>query len=82
MIPVPIGVQVWLATGHTGSSAIRDYRRGGFGWSMTPAADWLPDDIATLKAKLLAERAARAAAEAEARARALLIEKLKFLIAT
>lgn len=48
----------------------------------------LPNDIATLQAMLIAERAARLAAEAKARnaeveahARALLIEKLKFLIA-
>lgn len=45
------------------------------------AADSLPDDIAQLKAMLLAERAARSVAEAEARHRALEIEKLKFLLA-
>jgi transposase len=45
------------------------------------APDSLPDDIETLKAMLVAERAARAAAEAEARSRALLIEKLKYTIA-
>jgi transposase len=48
---------------------------------VTPAPDPLPDDIETLKALLLAERAARQAAEAEARNRALLIEKLKYIIA-
>ena len=52
------------------------------------ADDSLPEDIATLKAMLVAERAARLAAEAKARsaeaeahARALQIEKLKFAIA-
>jgi transposase len=52
------------------------------------APDSLPDDIATLKAMLVAERAARLAAEAKAHsaeakahARALEIEKLKFAIA-
>jgi transposase len=48
---------------------------------MTSAADSLPDDVATLKAMLLAERAARTAMQAEAQARALEIEKLKFAIA-
>jgi transposase len=55
---------------------------------MTSELAALPDDIATLKALLLAERAARVAAElkahdaeAEARARALEIERLKFAIA-
>jgi transposase len=48
---------------------------------VSPTTDSLPDDIETLKAMLLAERAARLAAEAEARTRALLIEKLKFTIA-
>ena len=48
---------------------------------MTSADDSLPDDVATLKAMLLAERAARWAAQAEAQARALEIEKLKFAIA-
>jgi transposase len=48
---------------------------------VTSTADSLPDDIETLKAMLLAERAARLNAEAEARARALLIEQLKFAIA-
>jgi transposase len=48
---------------------------------VTPEPDPLPDDIASLKALLLAERAARQAAEAEARERALLIEKLKYTIA-
>jgi transposase len=41
----------------------------------------LPTDVATLQAMLLTERAARMAAESEAKYRALLIEKLKFLIA-
>jgi transposase len=44
------------------------------------AADSLPDDVTVLKAMLLAERAARQAAEAEAHARTLLIEKLKLTI--
>lgn len=48
---------------------------------MTSTSDPLPDDTETLKAMLLAERAARLSAEAEARVRALEIEKLKFLIA-
>lgn len=48
---------------------------------MTSADDSLPDDVTTLKAMLLAERAARTAAQAEAQARALEIEKLKFTIA-
>jgi transposase len=55
---------------------------------VTHAADSLPDDIATLKALLIDERAARLQAEAkarnaeaEARARALMIEKLNYLIA-
>jgi transposase len=48
---------------------------------MTGADDSLPDDVATLKAMLLAERAARTALQAEAQARALEIEKLKFAIA-
>ena len=48
---------------------------------VTSAADSLPDDVATLKAMLLAERAARTAVQAEARARALEIEKLRFAIA-
>ncbi len=42
--------------------------------------DSLPDDVETLKAMLLCERAARLAAEAEAQARTLLIEKLKLTI--
>jgi transposase len=43
--------------------------------------DSLPDDVATLKAMLLAERAARTAAEAASQTLALMIEKLKFAIA-
>src|ERR1700674_400710 len=42
--------------------------------------DSLPDDVVTLEAMLLAERAARLAAEAEAQARTLLIEELKLTI--
>ena len=42
----------------------------------TPAAEPLPDDVETLKAMLLAERAGASAAEAQ-RDQALLIEKLK-----
>src|SRR5437763_6327516 len=45
------------------------------------ANDSLPDDVATLKALLITERAARMAVESEAKHRTLLIEKLKFLIA-
>jgi transposase len=48
---------------------------------MTDAADSLPEDVATLQAMLLTERAARLAAENEAKLRALLIEKLKYTIA-
>ena len=44
------------------------------------ADDSLPDDVTVLKAMLIAERAARQAAEAEAHARTLLIEKLKLTI--
>jgi transposase len=44
------------------------------------AADSLPNDVTVLKAMLLAERAARQAAEAEAHARTLLIEQLKLTI--
>src|SRR5216684_377536 len=48
---------------------------------MTDAADSLPEDVATLQAMLLTERAARLAAESEAKLRALQIEKLKYTIA-
>src|SRR3989442_15881012 len=48
---------------------------------MSDTTDSLPDDIATLKAMLVSERAARIAAESEAKFRALLIEKLKYTIA-
>jgi len=48
---------------------------------MPTTADSLPDDVATLKAMLIAADAARLAAEAEAKARALLIEQMKFTIA-
>src|SRR6516162_6475358 len=55
---------------------------------MTNAADSLPDDVATLKAMVIAAQAARLEAEAkassaaaEARARELLIEQMKFTIA-
>ena len=44
------------------------------------ADDSLPDDVATLKAMLVAERAARMAAQGEAQHRALLIEKLQYTI--
>src|SRR5262245_60988616 len=44
------------------------------------AADSVPNDIETLKSMLVAERAARLAAEGEAQHRALLIEKLKYTI--
>src|SRR5206468_10566772 len=43
-------------------------------------ADSLPDDVETLKSMLVAERAARMAAEGEAQHRALLIEKLRYTI--
>ncbi len=49
-------------------------------FSAMSTADSLPNDIETLKAMLLCERAARLAAEADARARMLLIEKLKLTI--
>jgi transposase len=42
--------------------------------------DSLPNDVETLKSMLVAERAARIAAEGEAQHRALLIEKLKYTI--
>jgi transposase len=42
--------------------------------------DSLPNDVATLKSMLVAERAARLAAQSEAQYRALLIEKLRFTI--
>jgi transposase len=44
------------------------------------ADDSLPNDVETLKSMLVAERAARSAAESEAQYRALLIEKLKYTI--
>jgi transposase len=44
------------------------------------ADDSLPDDVATLKAMLIAERAARMVAQGEAQHRALLIEKLQYTI--
>jgi transposase len=48
---------------------------------MPDAADSLPEDVATLQALLLMERAARLAAENEAKLRVLQIEKLKYTIA-
>ena len=42
--------------------------------------DSLPNDVATLQSMLVAERAARLAAQSEAQYRAVLIEKLKFTI--
>ena len=48
---------------------------------MTNVVDSLPQDVATLQAMLLTERAARLAAEDEAKFRALQIEKLKYTIA-
>jgi transposase len=48
---------------------------------MTPTPDSLPNDVETLKAMVIAAHAARLNAEAEARARALLIEQMKFTIA-
>jgi transposase len=55
---------------------------------MTKASDSLPDDVETLQAMLIAERAARIVAEVKARnaeaeghARALVIEQMKFTIA-
>lgn len=44
------------------------------------ADDSLPDDVATLKSMLVAERAARLVAQGEAQHRALLIEKLQYTI--
>jgi transposase len=48
-------------------------------WAMS-TADSLPNDVETLKSMLVAERAARMAAEGEAQHRALLIDKLKYTI--
>src|SRR2546429_6579147 len=48
---------------------------------MTLTADSLPNDVETLKAMVIAAHAARLNAEAQARARALLIEQMKFTIA-
>jgi transposase len=48
---------------------------------MPDAVDSLPQDVGTLQAMLLTERAARLAAENEAKLRALQIEKLKYTIA-
>src|SRR6266478_5250807 len=48
---------------------------------MPDAVDSLPEDVATLQAMLLTERAARLAAESEAKLRALQIEQLKYTIA-
>src|SRR5712672_2829179 len=48
---------------------------------MPDAADSLPDDVATLQAMLLTERAARLAAESDAKLRTLQIEQLKYTIA-
>jgi transposase len=50
-------------------------------WSVMSTDDSLPDDVETLRSMLVAERAARVAAEGEAQYRALLIEKLKYTIA-
>src|SRR5499427_8802126 len=48
---------------------------------MTLTPDSLPDDVATLKAMVIAAQVACLNAEAEARARALQIEQMKFTIA-
>jgi transposase len=48
---------------------------------MENAADSLPQDVATLQALLLVERAARVAAEDKAKFHALLVEKMKYTIA-
>src|ERR1700733_4937693 len=48
---------------------------------MALTADSLPNDVETLKAMVIAADAARLNAEAEARARALLIDQMKFTIA-
>ena len=48
---------------------------------MMDVADSLPEDVPTLQAMLLTERAARLAAESEAKSRALQIEQLKYTIA-
>jgi len=52
-----------------------------FAHRMPLTADSLPNDIATLKAMVIAAEAKAQNAEAEAKARALLIEQLKFTIA-
>jgi transposase len=49
--------------------------------SVMSTSDSLPDDVETLRSMLVAERAARLAAESEAQYRALLIEQLKDTIA-
>src|SRR5882724_5820757 len=48
---------------------------------MTITADSLPDDVAILKAMVIAAEVKAQNAEAEAKARALLIEQMKFTIA-
>ena len=62
----------------TGCIVARLYSNGGV---TLPPDKPLPNNIETLKAMLLAERAARQSAEATAHERALLIEKLKHTIA-
>ena len=58
----------------------RRVRRGSID-GVTNAPEPLPDDIETLKALVLAERAARATIEAAAHAQAIEIERLKLMIA-
>jgi transposase len=48
---------------------------------VTRTADSLPDDVATLKAMVIAAEVRAHNAEAEAKARTLLIEQMKFTIA-
>jgi hypothetical protein len=68
--------------------AARRRRNRAFITAVPLTADSLPDDVTTLKAMLIAAEAARLAAEvkaqnaeAEAKARALVIEQMKFTIA-
>lgn len=65
----------------SGTFVARHKRSRAFLIGMALTADSLPDDVATLKAMVIAGHAVRLAAEAEAKARALLIEQMKFTIA-
>jgi hypothetical protein len=73
---------------HGATWVARRKRNRVFIIGVTLTADSLPDDIATLKAMVITAHTARVAAEvkaqnaeAEAKARALLIEQMKFTIA-